>query len=114
MFKTTTPILNVEKTKMFLKQMDLVFRLLDLKILKEIIERFELQHLEDTPEFLEDALEKFDVKSESETARIIEVVPYDSKCIACVYGKSVMGYIIKFSIAGPGGTRIHYNRYFAM
>src|SRR5690606_23487034 len=113
-FKTTTPIISAEHTKMFLKQMDLAFSLLDLKILKEIIERFELQHLEDTPEFLEDAPEKFNVKTESETARITEVLPYNSKCIACVYGKSVKGYIIRVCIAGPGGSRIHYQRYFAM
>lgn len=113
-FNTTTPVLSIDQTKMFLKQMDLAFRLLDVQVLQEIIERFDLQQLEDTAEFLADAPEKFDVKTESETARVKEVLPYNSKCIACVYGKTVMGYIIRFSIDGPGGSRINYNRYFAM
>ena len=114
MHSIETPVLNIYQTKIFLKQMDLAFRLLDIKVLKEIIESYDLQDLEDTQEFLKDAQEKFDVNTESETARITEVIPYNSKCIACVYGKSVMGYTIKFSIDGPGESRINYQRYFAM
>jgi len=113
-FKTTTPVLTVDQTKLFLKQMDLTCRLLDVTILKEVIERFELQNLEDIPEFLQDAPEKFEFRKETKPVQIIEVLPFSSRCIACVFGKTVMGYIIWFSVEGPGSTRINYERYFAM
>ena len=113
-FKTSIPVLSVDKTKLFLKQIDLACRLLDVKILKEIIERFELQNLEDIPEFLHDAPEKFEFRKEGKSVQIKEVLPFSSKCIACVYGKTVMGYIIRFSVEGPGNSRINYERYFAM
>jgi hypothetical protein len=113
-FKTTTPVLNVDQTKLFLKQIDLACRLLDVKILKEVIERFGLQNLEDIPEFFQDAPEKFEFQKEEKSVQIKEVLPFSSRCIACVYGKTVMGYIIRFSVEGPGNSRINYQRYFAM
>jgi len=113
-FKTSIPVLSVDKTKLFLKQIDLACRLLDVKILKEVIERFELQNLEDIPEFLQDAPEKFEFRKEGKSVQIKEVLTFSSKCIACVYGKTVMGYIIRFSVEGPGSSRINYERYFAM
>lgn len=113
-FKTTAPVLTVDQTKIFLKQMDLACRLLDVAILKEVIARFELENLEDTPEFLQDAPEKFEFQKETKAVQIIEVLPFSSRCIACVYGKTVMGYIIRYSVEGPGNSRINYERYFAM
>ncbi len=111
-FNTTTPLLNIDQTKMFLRQMDLACRLLDVKVLNEVIERYDLQHLEDTQEFLDDAPEKFGFSEKQ--VQIIDVLPFSSKCIACVYGKTVKGYIIKYSTAGAGNSRINYERYISM
>lgn len=113
-FKTATPLLSIKETILFLKQMDLACRILDVKILKEVIERFGLQHLEDTAEFLEDAPEKFQFPEVDQQVQIMEVLPFSSRCIACEYGKTVKGYTIRYSVEGPGNSRINYQRNFAM
>ncbi len=114
-FKTTTPILSEEDTLKFMKQIDLACRLLDESFLAETVHKFKLGHLEDSPEFLEDAKEKFQFQREDhEKLQVEKVEDFTSRCIVCVYGKKVMGYRIHFSVPGPGCSRIHYAREIAI
>src|SRR6056297_2097155 len=104
-FKTLTPVLNKENTLKFLKQVDLACKLLDEQFLREVVQRFELGHLEDAPEFLEDAKEKFSSwREEDKGTRIHEVEEFTTRCIACVYGKKVKGYRIHYSVPGAEGV----------
>ena len=115
MFKTTTPILSKADTQKFLKQIDLACKLLDEKFLAEVVQKFELEQWEDTPEFLEDAYEKFYAWRENEKGlQVNQVEEFNTRCIACVFGKKVQGYRIFYSVPGPGGSRTYYQQEFAV
>ena len=114
MFKTTTPILSEADTLKFIKQIDLACKLLDPEFLTEVVQRFQLEKLEDTPEFLEDAREKLFSWREKKGLLVEEVEEFTTRCIVCVYGKKVKGYRIHYSIPGPEGSRIHYVREIAI
>ena len=115
MFKTTTPILLEADTLKFIKQIDLACKLLDPEFLNEVVQRFKLENLEDSPEFLQDARGKLLTWRDNEPGlQITEVEEFTTRCIACVYGKTVNGYRIHYSIPGPGKSRIHYAREIAV
>lgn len=114
-FKTTTPILSEVDTLKFIKQIDLACRLLDEDSLKAVIYKFDLEHLEDSPEFLEDTKEKFRLSQDTNTDPLIEKIEgFTTRCIVCVYGKKVRGFRIHFSVEGAGGSRIHCTREIAI
>ena len=115
MFKTTTPILSEADTLKFIKQIDLACKLLDPEFLTEVVQKFQLENLEDSPEFLENAREKFLLWRKNEKVlQVNKVEEFHTRCIVCVYGKKVNGYRIHYSIPGPEGGRIHYVREIAV
>ena len=101
MFKTTTPILSEADTLKFIKQIDLACKLLDPDFLTEVVQRFKLEHLEDSPEFLEDAQEKLFSWREKDGLLVEEVEEFSTRCIVCVYGKQVNGYRIRLFDSRP-------------
>ncbi len=115
MFQTTTPVLTIENTTKFIRQVDLACKLLDVEFLTEVVQKFKLEHLEDTFEFLKDAKEKLSLWQEEQNGSRVHVVEeFNTRCIACVYGKKVNGYRIQYSTSGPEGARIHYVRAIAV
>lgn len=113
--ETNTPLLNKEETNKFLKQMDLACRLLDIQFFSEVMERFRLRDHEDADEFLENAENSLGFWQDSKKpAQVSEVKEFRSRCLACVFGKTVKAYQVHYSLKGPGKTRIHYTRDFAV
>jgi len=114
-FKTFTPILSKEETRKFINQIDLACRLLDAQILKWVVEKFNLHELEDSPEFLEDAIDKLEFwKKKESPVQIKKVGSFETKCIACVFGKKVSGYVVSYFEEKTNGYKIHYERQFAV
>ena len=114
-FKTCTPILSKEETKKFINQIDLACRLLDAQVLKWVVEKFDLHELEDSPEFIYDAVEKLEFwKDQKFPVQIKEVGSFETKCIACVFGKKVKGYLVTYSREMNNGGKINYKRQFAV
>lgn len=114
-FNVTTPILSKEETKKFINQIDLACRLLDAEVLRWVVEKFNLAGLEDSPEFLADAIEKLEFwKHQKRPVKIKQVGSFETKCIACVFGKSVKGYLVSYSEEMEEGFKVHYERQFAI
>ena len=114
MFKTTTPILSEADTVKFIKQIDLGCKVLDPEFLAEVVQNFQLENLEDSPEFIGDAQKKLFSWREKDGLLVEEVEKFSTRCIACVYGKQVHGYRIHYSIPGPEESRVHYVREIAI
>ncbi|WP_300436014.1 hypothetical protein [Christiangramia sp.] len=114
-FKTSVPILSKEETEKFIKQIDLACRLLDAQVLKWVVEKFDLHKLEDSPEFLEDAVDKLEFwKKKESPVQIKTVGSFETKCIACFFGKKVNGYLVSYYEEKPEGFKVHYERQFAV
>lgn len=114
-FKTFVPILSKEETMKFINQIDLACRLLDAQVLKWVVEKFDLYELEDSPEFLEDAVDKLEFwKNKDSPVQIKTVGSFETKCIACVFGKKVDGYLVSYYEEKTNGFKVHYEQQFAV
>ena len=114
-FKTISPILSKEETRKFINQIDLACRLLDAQVLALVVEKFNLHELEDSAEFLQDAIEKLEFwKNQERPVQIKDVSAFKSKCIACVFGKKVKGYSVNYFEEMGDGYKINYERQFAI
>jgi hypothetical protein len=114
-FKTSVPILSKQETLKFINQIDLAIRLLDAQVLKWVVEKFGLHKLEDSLEFLEDAEDKLEFWKKKESSVQIKMVDsFETKCIACVFGKKVNGYLVSYYEEKPYGFKVHYERQFAI
>lgn len=114
-FKISKPILTKDETEKFIKQIDLACRLLDAQVLKWVLRRFNLHDLEDSYEFMEDAIDKLEFwKNKESPVQIKTVGSFETKCIACVFGKKVNGYLVSYVEEKPNGYKVHYERQFAV
>lgn len=115
--QTSPPILTAHDTLKFLKQTDLSFRLLDAGFLSEVLENFQLHQLPEGPDFLEEAWQHLGFWETGNPVRIEEVTSFDSRCIACSFGKTVRAYEVNYSqalLAEKNSPRVHYTRSFAV
>ena len=113
--KTASPILSRENTRKFINQVDLACRLMDVEVLRSVVEKFNLLEWEDSLEFLEDAKDKLEFwKKPEQLIQLKQVENFDTRCMACVFGKTVKGYEVTYYEELKSGSVIHYARYFAV
>lgn len=112
-------MLNADNTKLFLKDMEEICKKADFKNLVKIFQKYPFKNLklDDYSVFMEQAkIEQDYWQNNSSEVKIKSVDEYDSKCIACSFGKTVKGYSIKYLKMKderlPG--RIIYEKRFAL
>lgn len=114
-FKTSVPLLSKEETVKFINQVDLACRLLDAQFLKGVVQKFSLNELEDSVDFLSDAIDNLEFwKRKKSVVRVKEVKKFDTNCIACVFGKKVNGYLVSYSEERQEGFKINFEKQFAV
>ncbi len=92
-----TVLLNKNQTKEFLQRIDNAICLFDhIEIIKVIID-FKFKITPDIRQFLDQANEVTKVSEKYETV-VKQVTHYQTKCIACSFGKTVNGYEIKSAV----------------
>lgn len=89
-----TVLLNSEQTFKFLHRIDLALHSFDLVEITKVIFDFKLTKAPDISDFLDQAKIVTQVSDKYETT-VKSVTPFETKCIACSFGKTVYGYEIK-------------------
>lgn len=99
-----TVLLNSEQTEKFLQRIDLAIQSFDLVEIIKVIFDFKLTNAPDIRDFLDQAKIVTQVSDKYETI-IKSVTSFETKCIACSYGKTVNGYEIQSVVKGLENLR---------
>ncbi len=94
-----TVLLNSEQTEKFLQRIDLAIHSFDLVEIIKVIFDFELTNAPDIRDFLDQAKIVTQVSDKYETI-VKSVTPFQTKCIACSFGKTVNGYEVVSVVKG--------------
>ena len=94
-----TVLLNSEQTEKFLQRIDLAIHSFDLVEIIKVIFDFELTNAPDIRECLDQAKIVTLVSEKYETI-VKSVTPFQTKCIACSFGKTVNGYEVVSVVKG--------------
>ena len=94
-----TVLLNSEQTEKFLQRIDLAIHSFDLVEIIKVIFDFELTNAPDIRDFLDQAKIVTLVSEKYETI-VKSVTPFQTKCIACSFGKTVNGYEVVSVVKG--------------
>lgn len=92
-----TVLLNSEQTEKFLLRIDLAIQSFDFIEIFKVVLDFKLTNAPDIREFLDQAKIITKVSDKYETI-VKNVTPFQTKCIACKYGKTVNGYEIQSAV----------------
>lgn len=94
-----TVLLNSEQTEKFFQRIDLAIHSFDLVEIIKVIFDFGLTNAPEIRDFLDQAKIVTQVSDKYETI-VKSVTPFQTKCIACKYGKTVNGYEIQSAAKG--------------
>jgi hypothetical protein len=114
-----TPLLDKINTLTFLKDIETICNKVDFISLSAILQKYPFQNINTSEydEFIEQAKREHDYwHNNPSEVKIKAVTKFDSKCIACSYGKTVKAYRVEYVKLNddrlPG--RIVYNKNFAL
>ncbi len=114
-----TPLLDQRNTQLFLRDMEAICKKVDFISFVEIVQKYPFYNLdkEEYNLFIEQAIEEHDYwHNNFLDVKIKSVTKFDSKCIACSFGKTVKGYRVEYvklnDLRLPG--RIVYEKNFAL
>ena len=99
-----TVLLNSEQTEKFLQRIDLTIQSFDFIEIFKVVLDFKFPITQDIRDFLDQAKIVTQVSDKYETI-IKSVTPFETKCIACSYGKTVNGYEIQSVVKGLENLR---------
>ncbi len=114
------PLLNESDTQLFISDMEEICETLDFINCEETIQKYPFQNFDNTEyeAFLERAKDEYNYWNNNIffEIKIKTVNKFDSKCIACYFGKTVKGYRVVYLKMNdhklPG--RIIYEKHFAL
>lgn len=114
-----TPLLDQRNTQLFLKDIETICEKVDFVSLSALLQKYPFQNI-DTGEydsFIEQAKREHNYWHHNPSeVKIKAITKFDSKCIACSYGKTVKAYHVEYVKLNderlPG--RIVYNKNFAL
>lgn len=92
-----TVLLNKNQTKEFLQRIDLAIHSFDNVEIIKVIFDFKLTNAPDIDDFLNQAKIVTKVSDKFETI-VKSITPFQTKCIACSFGKTVNGYEIQSAV----------------
>jgi hypothetical protein len=108
--KSKTPLLNADQTIAFMNDIIVACQKVDFIPVMEVVYKYNLQHHHEIEDFIEGAHLIMDNWKEPESRNEIrEVTMHDSRCIACVFGKTVKVFHIEYNVFG-----LIYNKEFAL
>ena len=102
--ETKSILLNKLQTEAFLQSIDKAMHLFDFIEIYKVILDFNLTNAPDIDDFLSQARVVLKVSEKYETI-VKSVTPFQTKCIACNYGKTVNGYEIQSAVKGLENLR---------
>lgn len=110
-FKVNPEYFTVETTNAFLKDLDAACQTMDIKVFTHLFIKYDLTFIDEYQEVYD--LIKLIMTNWIEPGQgsvLLEVTPFDSKCIFCVIGKSVKGYkwTYQHKMATPPMNRMVY------
>ncbi len=91
--ETKSILLNSELTEKFLQRIDLAIQSFDFIEIYKVVLDFKLTNAPDIRDFLYQAKTMTKVSDKYETI-VKSVIPFQTKCVACSFGKIVNGYEI--------------------
>jgi len=112
-------LLDEANTQLFINEMDILCKNLDFKGIRNIFKRYPLESFNST-EALKFQLFTFDIyRSMNEDSKgfvVRKVEAFDSKCIACSFGKTVKAYRVEYTKNSENTLPYHYiyEQYFAV
>jgi hypothetical protein len=93
-------LLDEANTQLFIKEMDILCKNLDFKGIRKIFKKYPLENF-DRNEAFKFQIETFNIyRSMDEEYKgfvIKKVEPFDSRCIACSFGKHVKAYHVEYN-----------------
>lgn len=115
-FPVTKALLSVHQTKRFLHELDLACRILDSDFLENTMKRLNLLDRKDAIDFLEESKERLDFwKDELPAIKIKNVTSFNSRCIACSFGKNVKVYQVEYEKNLSGiPSKVNYTNNFGI
>lgn len=102
--ETKSILLNKLQTEAFLQSIDKAMHLFDFIEIYKVILDFNLTNAPDIDDFLSQARVVTKVSEKYETI-VKSVTPFQTKCIACNYGKTVNGYEIQSAVKDSENLR---------
>lgn len=102
--ETKSILLNSEQTEKFLQSIDSAMHSFDLVEIIKVIFDFKLTNAPDIDDFLNQAKGMTKVSDKYETI-VKNVTTFQTKCIACSFGKTVNGYEIQSAVKGCENIR---------
>jgi len=108
--KSDTPLLNAAQTKAFLNDIIDACQSVDIIPVLDVVHKYNLQHHHEIEEFIEGAHLIMDIwKDTDNRTKIRKVTMHNSRCIGCVFGKTVRVFHIEYNESG-----LIYNKEFAL
>ena len=110
-FKVNQEYFTVERTDAFINDLEAACQTMDVKVFTHLFIKYDLSFIEEYQDVYN--LIKLIMTSWVEPSQgsvVLEVIPFDSKCIFCVIGKSVKGYKWSYQhkMATPPMNRVVY------
>lgn len=93
-FKVNQEYFTVEMTEAFVRDLEAACQTMDVTVFTNLFIKFDLSFIDEYQEVLNSI--KYIMSSWNKPGQgsvVLEVTPFDSKCVFCVIGKSVKGYI---------------------